>query len=107
MTDILASLMHKGLLPLDLVAQDGIRIRAAATAPSFRRLESLLERREQAELHLKATLRRVSASSAPAPTAIVGTPMVTCEECRARRARRRRREPAARALHDHCSTVLQ
>lgn len=38
MTDILASLTHKGVLSLDLVAQDGIRIRAAATAPSFRRL---------------------------------------------------------------------
>jgi transposase len=56
MTDILASLIHKGVLSLDLVAQDGIRIRAAATAPSFRRIESLLECREQAALHLKATL---------------------------------------------------
>lgn len=56
MTDILASLMHKGVLSLELVAQDGIRIRAAATAPSFRRYESLLECREQAALHLKATL---------------------------------------------------
>ena len=56
MTDILASLMHKGVLSLDLVAQDGMRIRAAATAPSFRRYESLQECREQAALHLKATL---------------------------------------------------
>jgi transposase len=56
MTDILASLMHKGLLSLELVAQDGIRIRAAATAPSFRRHDSLQECREQAALHLKATL---------------------------------------------------
>ena len=52
----LASLMHKGVLSLDLVAQDGIRIRAAATAPSFRGHESLLECREQAALHLKAML---------------------------------------------------
>jgi transposase len=56
MTDILAALMHKGVLSLDLVAQDGMRVRAAATAPSFRRLASLLECREQATLHLKATL---------------------------------------------------
>lgn len=56
MTDILASLMHKGVLSLDLVAQDGIRIRAAATAPSFRTYGSLLECREQAALHLKAVL---------------------------------------------------
>jgi hypothetical protein len=53
---ILASLMHKGVLSLDLVAQDGIRIRAAATAPSFRGIESLLECRAQAALHLEATL---------------------------------------------------
>jgi transposase len=56
MTDILASLLHKGVLSLELVAQDGIRIRAAATAPSFRGEASLLECREQAALHLKAVL---------------------------------------------------
>lgn len=56
MTDILASLLHIGVLSLELVAQDGIRIRAAATAPSFRKLESLLECQEQAALHLKAVL---------------------------------------------------
>jgi hypothetical protein len=56
MTNILAALIHKGVLSLELVAQDGIRIRAAASAPSFRRSESLLECREQAALHLKAVL---------------------------------------------------
>jgi len=56
LTDVLASLMHKGLLRLDLVAQDGTRVRASASAPSFRRYESLLECRQQAGLHLKAVL---------------------------------------------------
>lgn len=42
MTDVLASLTHKGVLSLQLVAQDGMRVRASASAPSFRRLESLL-----------------------------------------------------------------
>jgi transposase len=56
MTDILATLMQKGLLSLKLVAQDGTRTRAAATAPSFRTYGSLLECREQAALHLKAVL---------------------------------------------------
>ncbi len=56
LTDVLASLLHKGLLSLDLVAQDGTRVRASASAPSFRRHESLLECREQAALHLKAVL---------------------------------------------------
>jgi transposase len=56
LTDILASLLHKRLLSLDLVAQDGTRVRASASAPSFRRHQSLLECRQQAALHLKAVL---------------------------------------------------
>ena len=56
MTDVLASLLEKGLLSLDLVAQDGTRTRAAASAPSFRTYGSLLNCREQAALHLKAVL---------------------------------------------------
>lgn len=56
MSDVLAALMHKGVLTLGLVAQDGMRIRAAASAPSFRTLESLHACREQAALHLKAVL---------------------------------------------------
>jgi transposase len=54
LTDVLASLMHKGLLSLALVAQDGTRVRAHASAPSFRREVSLLEYRKQAALHVKA-----------------------------------------------------
>jgi transposase len=56
MTDILASLMHKGVLSLQRVAQDGMRVRAWASAPSFRSYGSLLACREQAALHLKAVL---------------------------------------------------
>lgn len=56
MTDVLASLMHKGVLSLQLVAQDGMRVRASASAPSFRSYGSLLACREQAALHLKAVL---------------------------------------------------
>lgn len=56
MTDILASLIHKEVLTLDLVAQDGMRVRASASAPSFRRRESLEQCRDQAALHLKAVL---------------------------------------------------
>jgi len=56
MTDVLASLIHKGVLSLRLVAQDGIRVRAWASAPSFRSYGSLLACRQQAALHLKAVL---------------------------------------------------
>ena len=48
--------MHKGLLSLDLVTQDGSRTRAAASALSLRSFGSLLQCREQAALHLKAVL---------------------------------------------------
>src|SRR5579872_7400970 len=54
--NVLASLMHKELLSLSLVAQDGTRIRASASAPSFRRLASLDQCLEQAKLHVKAVL---------------------------------------------------
>jgi transposase len=56
MTNLLATLMSQGLLSLAVVAQDGTRTRAAATAPSFRTYGSLLECREQARLHIKAVL---------------------------------------------------
>lgn len=56
MADVLASLLRMGLLDMSLVAQDGTRVRASASAPSFRRRESLEQCREQAELHLKAVL---------------------------------------------------
>jgi len=56
MTDILGVLLHKGLVSLDRVAQDGTGVRASASAPSFRREVSLLDCREQAALHVKAVL---------------------------------------------------
>jgi transposase len=55
-TDVLGVLVHRGLVSLELVAQDGTRVRASASAPSFRRETSLEECREQAALHLKAVL---------------------------------------------------
>jgi transposase len=53
-TDVLAALLHKGLVSLDLVAQDGTRLRASASAPSFRSGGALAECRAQAQLHIKA-----------------------------------------------------
>jgi transposase len=73
-SDVLASLLHKGLLSLDRVAQDGTRVRAAASAPSFRREASLLDCREQAALHVKAVFAEAD------------DPTVTFAEQRAREA---------------------
>ena len=55
-SDVLGTLLHKGLLSLELVAQDGTRVRASASAPSFRGDKSLEECLEQAKLHVKAVL---------------------------------------------------
>ncbi len=55
-TDVLATLIHKGLVSLDLVAQDGTRVRAGASSSSFRRLPALEACREQARLHLRVVL---------------------------------------------------
>jgi transposase len=56
MTDVLGTLMHQGLLDLSIVAQDGTRVRASASAPSFRSEASLEQCLEQARLHLRAVL---------------------------------------------------
>jgi transposase len=63
MTDVLAMLQHKELLSLDLVGQDGTRVRASASAPSFRRAASLEACREQAALHLKTVLAETQGDS--------------------------------------------
>jgi transposase len=63
-TDVLAALLHRGLLSLDLVAQDGTRVRASASAPSFRRARSLEECREQAALHVKAVFAEMDDAEA-------------------------------------------
>lgn len=55
-TDVLGTLLHQQLLSLELVAQDGTRVRASASAPSFRRARTLEECREQAALHVKGVL---------------------------------------------------
>lgn len=55
-TKVVGTLLHHGLVTLEYVALDGTRVRASASAPSFRREGALLECREQAALHLKAVL---------------------------------------------------
>jgi hypothetical protein len=61
-TDVLGVLKSHGLLFLagHHTAQDGTRVRANAGKASFRTRAGLDEAREQAELHLKATLARMN-----------------------------------------------
>jgi len=54
LTRSVASLMHEGLVTLDRVAQDGMRVRASAGAASFRREPTLQECLVQAQEHVEA-----------------------------------------------------
>lgn len=56
MGEVLGALVHKELVTLEQVAIDGTRVRAHASAPSFRRQASLHACLEQARLHTKAVL---------------------------------------------------
>lgn len=56
LTDILGTLIYRELITLDVVAQDGTRVRANAAGSSFRRASTLEQCREQAALHVKAVL---------------------------------------------------
>jgi len=49
----LASLMQQGLVDVNRVAQDGVRVRASAGAASFRRGETLQECLQAAEAHME------------------------------------------------------
>lgn len=53
MTHIVASLMNEGLVTLERVSQDGMRVRANAGSSSFRRAPTLKQCLEQAEKHIK------------------------------------------------------
>lgn len=53
LADTVATLMHQGLVTLETVAQDGMRVRASAGAGSFRRRPTLERCRQQAEEHVR------------------------------------------------------
>ena len=55
-TRVLAALAHKGLVGVERISQDGMRVRASAGAASFRREPTLLQRQAEARQHV-ATLR--------------------------------------------------
>jgi transposase len=89
MTTILAVMMKEGLVNLDRVAQDGMKVRASAGAASFRGAASLQECLTEA----KAQVERVKAEREHPD------PGVSAREARAReRAARERQERVERAL---------
>lgn len=66
LTDSIAVLAHHGLIRLETVAQDGMRVRASAGTSSFRRAGSLDEAREQAAAYLDDLQRQEEDDDDPA-----------------------------------------
>jgi transposase len=62
LTDSVATLMHEGLVTLDRVAQDGMRVRASAGAASFRREKTLQECLADAEEQVQALRQELEAN---------------------------------------------
>jgi len=58
LTDSIAVLLHEGLVTLETVAQDGMRVRASAGAGSFRRAATLEEAQRQAAAHVEEVRRQ-------------------------------------------------
>lgn len=52
LVDTIASLIDRGLVSLETIAQDGMRVRASAGSSSFRRKPSLQELQKQAQAHV-------------------------------------------------------
>lgn len=59
LTGSVATLMHQGLVTLERVAQDGVRVRASAGAASFRRGPTLEECQAQAQAQVEALRREL------------------------------------------------
>jgi hypothetical protein len=53
-TQVLAALVHKGLVRVQRISQDGMKVRASAGAASFRREPTLLQRQAEAREHVAA-----------------------------------------------------
>lgn len=63
LTDSVAVLLHKGLISLERVAQDGMRVRAHAGSSSFRRRETLEKCRTEARAQIEALQAEQAADS--------------------------------------------
>jgi transposase len=64
LTQSVATLMHEGLVTLDRVAQDGMRVRASAGAASFRRRKTLEECQAQAKEQVEALAQELEGDPA-------------------------------------------
>lgn len=94
LVDTVAAMIHGGLVPLETIAQDGMRVRASAGKSSFRRKPSLEKLQQEAQEHVDR-LKQESESEAARQKG---------EERRraaAKRAARERQERIEEALRQH------
>jgi len=94
LVNTVAALVHNGLIPLETIAQDGMRVRASAGKSSFRRQPTLEELQKKAEEHL-AQLQKESASESERQAADAR------KQAAQERAARERAERIKEALQQH------
>lgn len=94
LVDSIASLMHQGLVTLETVAQDGMRVRAHAGRGSFRREPTLRELQREAAQHVER-LKRENESESERQKSDAR------REAAAERAARERQERLEEALRQH------
>ena len=92
LTETVAVLMEQGLVTLDRVAQDGMKVRASAGAASFRRQPTLEEHLEEARQHNETRKQEREAEPAAAPAR---------QRAARERALREREERLRKALEQH------
>lgn len=91
LTDSVAALLHQGVVTLDRVAQDGMRVRASAGTSSFRREESLGRCLAEAEARVGALREELAADPGAASRR---------QEAARQRAARERLERVRKALEE-------
>jgi len=92
LTDSVATLLHQGLVSLERVAQDGMRVRASAGGSSFRRRKTLRKCRDEARRQIEALQEEQAADPA------AGDRRSTAARQRAARERAERVEKALKEL---------
>ena len=94
LVDGVASLIERGLVPLETIAQDGMRVRASAGSSSFRRKPTLEQLQQKAQEHLDR-LQDESESESARQEADAR------RQAAAKRAARERKERIDEALRQH------
>lgn len=92
LVDTVAALVDRGLVPLETIAQDGMRVRASAGSSSFRRKPTLEKLQQEAQKHLDRLKKEADGDGQEADAR---------RRAAVERAARERQERIAEALRQH------